>query len=387
MWWGGPWLLLSFLTYLADQGTDALTALLLLQGGHLLAGALTALLVLVPGLVACTAELVSYWRGRGGSVPRAGALLVLCPLWALLTHLHALYSPEWRARAHSLKTVEGLLAAGPQLVLQVALLLRGSLTSPIASLVQQTAPLTGIQTNFEESNLTLFGREYDSEDRFHLGVIQMSSIVVSLVSVLTSVLHFNEVESGGGISPGRLLLGLPFFLFTILYRTISLGLILCFLGWWSAVLLFLLFFLTVLSSLCAGDTFPRSCLYGLCSLLAPVGHARHPLTRLGYSKLSTSPPQEEGSSRASYFVACHLLSSLLVLGPAVVVVVALVQRAALLPGTLAISTTSILPLHTLSSTFLPVLGLLLATTLLLARPYINIRNCSLWKNHTYTINP
>jgi len=71
----------------------------------------------------------------------------------------------------------------------------------------------------------------------------------------------------------------------------------------------------------------------------------------------------------------------------VVVVVALVQRAALLPGTLAISTTSILPLHTLSSTFLPVLGLLLATTLLLARPYINIRNCSLWKNHTYTINP
>ena len=65
------------------------------------------------------------------------------------------------------------------------------------SLVQQTAPLTGIQTNFEESNLTvsscekchistlsihqLFGREYDSEDRFYLGVIQMSSIVVSII--------------------------------------------------------------------------------------------------------------------------------------------------------------------------------------------------------------
>ena len=73
------------------QGTDALTALLLLQGGHLLAGALTGLLVLVPGLVASTAELVSYWRGRGGSVPRAAVLLVVCPLWALLTHLHALY--------------------------------------------------------------------------------------------------------------------------------------------------------------------------------------------------------------------------------------------------------------------------------------------------------
>ena len=33
------------------------------------------------------------WRGRGSAI-RAVGLLLLCPIWALLTHLYSLYSPQ-----------------------------------------------------------------------------------------------------------------------------------------------------------------------------------------------------------------------------------------------------------------------------------------------------
>ena len=71
------------------------------------------------------------------------------------------------------------------------------------------------------------------------------------------------------------------------------------------------FFLTLLTSLCTGDTFKRASTYCLWSLLAPVGHARDPLTNFGYSKLpaTTQNLQErEERKRSSYFVICHILS-------------------------------------------------------------------------------
>ena len=80
--------------------------------------------------------------------------------------------------------------------------------------------------------------------------------------------------------------------------------------------------------------------------------------------------------------------SLLLLGPALVLVTVLVQRAAHLDGnslaintmawqpSLTINTMATFPLHLLSSLFLPLLGFALALSLLLARPYIHIR-CSI----------
>ena len=45
---------------------------------------------------------------------------------------HNIISTQWRSRALLLKTVEGLVCAGPQLVLQMAFLMRGTLTSPVS---------------------------------------------------------------------------------------------------------------------------------------------------------------------------------------------------------------------------------------------------------------
>ena len=160
----------------------------------------------------------------------------------------------------------------------------------------------------------LFGRDFGVAEQEHLAYIQLASVLISFFSVLTSVLHFNELEAGAGPNLGRFCLGLPFFFLTIVFRAVTLALIICFLSWWSAVVLFLLFFLTLLTSLCAGDTFKRASTYGLWSLLAPVGHARDPLTNFGYTKLPATTPnlqEREERKRSSYFVICHILSRFL----------------------------------------------------------------------------
>ena len=98
--------------------------------GHHLEGALTAGLILAPGLASCCLELREMWRGRGSCL-LAGLYLLLCPLWVLLTHLYSIFNPRWQSKALMLKSMEGFLCAAPQLVLQLALWLRGSLTSPL----------------------------------------------------------------------------------------------------------------------------------------------------------------------------------------------------------------------------------------------------------------
>merc|ERR1719429_136035 len=211
----------------------------------------------------------------------------------------------------------------------MALLFRGTLTSPVSSLIQDTG-LTPME-NDQMTELQLFGRDFGVAEQEHLAYIQLASVLISFFSVLTSVLHFNELEAGAGPHLARFCLGLPFFLLTIVFRSVTLALLICFLSWWSAIILFLLFFLTLLTSLCAGDTFKRAATYGLWSVLAPVGHARDPLTNFGYTKLpatSQSLQEREEKKRSSFFIVCHILSSLLLLGPALVLVTVLVQRAA-----------------------------------------------------------
>ena len=110
------------------------------------------------------------------------------------------------------------------------------------------------------------------------GVVQVTSIFVSFVSLFFSVLHFNQLEAKAMTvkSAGKVLLGILFFLLTIVFRAVGLALILCFLGWWASIILFLMFFSTVLTALCIGDNILRATVYGIWSFLVPVGYARDP---------------------------------------------------------------------------------------------------------------
>ena len=121
------------------------------------------------------------------------------------------------------------------------------------------------------------------------GVVQVCSIFISFISLFFSVLHFNELEAKSMTvkSAWKVCLGILFFLLTIVFRAVGLALVLCFLGWWSAIIIFLMFFATVLTALCIGDDILRASVYGLWSFLVPVGYARDPMEPLDYNVLSS----------------------------------------------------------------------------------------------------
>lgn len=367
------WIILSFLLYMLDQGTDALTALLFFLDGHYMEGFLTSFLILTPGIAAFLLELRDMWRGKG-NIMKALVFLAMCPLWAMLTHLYSIFNKEWQGKALMLKTMEGFLCAAPQLVLQLSFWMRGTLTSPMGLVLSEEFNVT---QQAQDTNMTIFGRDYNSHERYWFGFSQFLSILLSFVSVFSSVIYFNGLEAHSIRSAGKLCLGIPFFLLTILYRSVSLALLLCFLQWWSSIVIFLMFFTTVLTALCIGDRFGRACLYGLWSMLVPVGYSRDPVSPLGYysvNSLDTLETEElnqtnvKPSDRSSYFLTSHMLSSLLILFPSITILTVLVHRAQVIPS-LAISTTSIFPIYYLSTVFLPLLGLSLAVSLLLVRPF------------------
>jgi len=369
------WVISSFLLYLFDQGTDALTALLFFLDGHYLEGVLTAVLIVIPGLATCLLELRDMWRGKG-NLMRAMVFLALCPLWALLTHLYSIFNKEWQGKALMLKTMEGFLCAAPQLVLQLSFWMRGTLTSPMEMVL---ADKFNVTNQSPEANMTIFGRDFDSNERYWFGLVQFLSIFISFISVFSSVIYFNGLEANSVRSVGKLCLGIPFFFLTIVYRSVGFALLLCFLQWWSAIIIFLMFFTTVLTALCIGDRFGRSCLYGIWSLLVPVGYSRDPVSPLGYysvQSLDTLESEQElnqskevnTSNRSSYFLTSHMLSSLFILFPSLVILTVLVHRAQVI-SSLAISTISIFPISYISTVFLPALGLSLAVSLLLVRPF------------------
>ena len=121
------------------------------------------------------------------------------------------------------------------------------------------------------------------------GVVQVCSIFISFISLFFSVLHFNELEAKSMTvkSAWKVCLGILFFLLTIVFRAVGLALVLCFLGWWSAIIIFLMFFATVLTALCIGNDILRASVYGLWSFLVPVGYARDPMEPLDYNVLSS----------------------------------------------------------------------------------------------------
>lgn len=367
------WIILSFLLYMLDQGTDALTSLLFFLDGHYVEGILTSVLILTPGIAAFLLELRDMWRGKG-NLAKAIIFLVLCPIWAVLTHLYSIFNKEWQAKALMLKTMEGFLCAAPQLVLQLSFWMRGTMTSPMELVLAEQFNVT---QQAQDANMTIFGRDFENHERYWFGFVQILSIFFSFISVFSSVIYFNGLEAHSVRSAGKLCLGIPFFLLTIIYRSVSLALLLCFLGWWSSIIIFLMFFTTVLTAICIGDIFSRACLYGIWSLLVPVGYSRDPVSPLGYYSVSSLDTLEtdEGdmtnisqSDRSSYFLTSHMLSSLFILFPSITILTVLVNRAQVL-STITISTISIFPITYLSMVFLPLLGLCLAVTLLLVRPF------------------
>jgi len=386
-------LVACLLVHAADQVTDTITALIYFAQGLIFESCATLVLVYVPGLVVFLLEARQSLLGRGNMLKGILYLLV-CPVYTWIIILYSIHHTEWREKAMFLVILEGFLTSSPQLVLQLSLWFKGVLTTPAVAVLTAlntniTSSLTGVtiitDTNYTNSlnvipsEFEFLGRRYEEDASYMFGIVQLLSIVVSFVSVLTSGIFFNELERRLDFKESiyRKCISVPFFITTILYRSLAISLVICFLGWWSSVILFIFFFFTVEISVCAGDRFVRACMYGLWSQLLPVGFSRDPLESLGYKvfqPLATDEQSEHQSSgaflkqRAKYFLNSHLLVSTVFLLPSMIISTVLVNQAKVYSW-IDVSTAFIFDLAWLNMFIVPGAGLMLATSLVLGRAY------------------
>ena len=118
-------------------------------------------------------------------------------------------------------------------------------------------------------------------------------------------------------------IALPFYIFTILYRVIAIALLTIFFKEYVMIPVSIIIIFNTVSFKLLGLDLPRSLVYGICSLTAPVGFNRckaPKLQPLGYvsDEVSYSERSPEQSDilreRSKRFLALHLIFGLFVLG-------------------------------------------------------------------------
>lgn len=400
-------IVLSLLLHIFDQATDVFAAFLFYVEGHYVAACITLGLVFLPGFLIFVAELKrSFCSARPINFLKAVGYLLLSPLWAVVIHLYSLCDERYVRTAIFFKSLEGFVEAGPQLAFQLSLLLKGGWGNSSQLVIEPILPIV-LQQNEEDMTTTLapdqyyndelgmenmslrvFDRVYDKDARYILGCVHVVSVFVSFTSILTTSIVFNDVEDGqtayydGTVrsqcctkkTTGKLIFGGPFFFFTLVFRSLGLALLICFLQLWSGIVLFGLFFINVLTALFVGDDFLRSCAYGIWSFFVPVGYSRDPTSHLGYTKVPMMlddpqlPPSDKeiarGQARSKYFLTVHVLCSIFLVGGSLVLMLILVFTAQA-----EFQYQVAFPLTYLINIFLPILGLSLGLSVLLVRPY------------------
>ena len=118
-------------------------------------------------------------------------------------------------------------------------------------------------------------------------------------------------------------IALPFYIFTILYRVVAIALLTIFFKEYVMIPVSIIIIFNTVSFKLLGLDLPRSLVYGICSLTAPVGFNRckaPKLQPLGYvndevSYTERSPEQSDLlRERSKRFLALHLIFGIFVLG-------------------------------------------------------------------------
>lgn len=371
-------IVLSLILHVLDQATDVFAAFLFFLEGEIVPAIFTLAFVFLPGFFIFCHELKRICAGKS-NVFKALGYLTLSPLWAIVIHLYSLFDHRYLESALYYKTLEGFVEASPQFALQLALLFRGT-TPKSSQLVLEPLFNEDGESTVNVSALNIFGRIYQPDDQQWFGYVHISSVVMSFISIFVTAIMFNDIQPGRGPKGtiAKVCAGIPYYFSTILFRGVGVALLICFVRYWGGVVTFGLFFMNFLSALAIGDDFNRCCSYAIWSLLVPVGFNRDPSANLGYSKISlfdehrmelsrdpvTDKDIERSSGRVKFFLTAHVLSSLIILGVPLVGTLILVQ---LQPEFYA--PRCVFYLSILNTVFLPVLGLALAFSVVLGRPY------------------
>jgi len=431
-------IVLSLLSHVLDQGTDIFAVVLFYFEGNIWASVLTLGFVMLPGICIGLAEMKRFCA-KDLSLLKAIGYILFSPLWAIVIHLYSLFDHRYIPTALFFKAMQGFLESGPQATLQLSLLFYGSSSRSKQMLIEPHLPSSINQSIFDPINsndyvtdevfqnhdliptlnetsdtIDIFGRIYDKEDRLWFGWIHTLSVIISFLSVFVTAISFNELEANHHPSvvvlagdpdglPGtpviddsgntdlgkcgkcgsrgfaKLCFGIPFLLFTLIYRIVGIALLITFLQVWSGVIIFILFFINVLTALFVGDNFVRATAYGMWSLLVPVGYNRDPAAHFGYKKVAmilehTYTVNEEelvtekditrSRVRSKYFLTMHILTSIFVLGVSLIFMLIIIHS-----NPVHYYQQTILTPEILSYICVPILGLSLGTSVMLARPY------------------
>merc|ERR1719464_1200159 len=155
---------------------------------------------------------------------------------------------------------------------------------------------------------------------------------------------------------------IPFYTFTILYRVVALALLTIFFHEYVLIPLGILLLFNTVSFKLLGLDLPRSLVYGICSLTAPVGFNRckaPKLQPLGYvsdevSYTERSPEQSDLlRERSKRFLSLHLIFGIFVLGISLVFLWLLLNFSQLYSP---LAETTVLPRQFINLYLLPGLG-------------------------------
>merc|ERR1712156_1314792 len=204
-------------------------------------------------------------------------------------------------------------------------------------------------------------KQFEQEDRplrWYWGLIQVVSLVFSYLSLLQTTIYFNECEKKR-ISILRLIISLPFYSCTIIYRITALALLTIFFKEYVLIPMMLIILFNTVSFKLLGLDLPRSLVYGICSLTAPVGFNRckaPKLQPLGYvfdevTYTERTPEQSDLlRERSKRFLALHLIFGIFVLGISLVFLWLLLNFSQLYSP---LSETTVLPGHFINYYLLP----------------------------------
>ena len=121
-----------------------------------------------------------------------------------------------------LRSLQGFLQAAPQLVLQLVILFKGVYIHSLHNSIE-----VFIESEYDFQVL----KEYMSHKPlgWYWGLIQVYSLIFSFLSLLQTCVQFNEWEKRRH-TLHRMLLVVPFFGITIIYRTMAIAVLICLSG-------------------------------------------------------------------------------------------------------------------------------------------------------------
>lgn len=340
------------LLFSLDIFTDIATGVELVLNDKPYWGCLTLVLVISPSLVALLAEVYKccLYEGCCGRNATDWLYLLIYPLFTVIMLALGSCHSACKREAMYLRSLEGFVSAAGQLILNLVVLGHGVLIHSLAQGIHfLTTPDQEQRDQFKGSVRSL---------RWYWGLIQVASLLISFLSLLQTVVYFNECEKRR-LSPWRLLVSVPFYALTILYRVTALALLSIFFHQYVLIPILLIVTFNMVSFKLLGLDLPRSLVYGVCSLTAPVGFNRckaPKLQPLGYvsdevTYTERSPEQVDLlRERSKRFLALHLIFGIFVLGISLVLLWVMLNFSQLYTP---LTDTTILPRHFINSYVLP----------------------------------